>query len=175
MWKWGLLGARSQGSTEQPSWRAGSLAKTNSDFIKNKFSIVVDLSYIGFISFLFFFFLKNTLKYLSWLFILLGVPQSLYLVCPHYPYPGPSLSYLISCLSVSYPFPVEVGLVLGRKVEMITAQVGSGWEEPRVMLEKSFLGMSPWARQLTAGISDLYLEEMSTAVMAVCQCKLVTT
>lgn len=99
----------------------------------------------------------------------------MYLVCPHYPYPGPSLSYLISCLSVSYPFPVEVGLVLGRKVEMITAQVGSGWEEPRVMLEKSFLGMSPWARQLTAGISDLYLEEMSTAVMAVCQCKLVTT
>lgn len=99
----------------------------------------------------------------------------MYPVCPHYPYPGPSLSYLISYLSVSYPFPVEVGLVLGRKVEMITAQVGSGWGEPRVMLEKSSPGMSPWARQLTATTSDLYLEEMSTAVMAVCQRKLVTT
>lgn len=48
-----LGGQVSQGSTEQPSRRAGSLAKTNSDFIKNKFSIVVDLSYIGFISFFF--------------------------------------------------------------------------------------------------------------------------
>lgn len=65
--------------------------------------------------------------------------------------------------------------MLGRKVEMITAQVGRGCEEPRVMLEKSSPGMSPWARQLTAIISDVYLEKMSTAVMVVCQCKLVPT
>lgn len=65
--------------------------------------------------------------------------------------------------------------MLEKKVEMITAQIGRGWGEPRVKLEKSSPGMSPWARQLTAIISDLYLEEMSTAVMVVCQCKLVTT
>lgn len=65
--------------------------------------------------------------------------------------------------------------MLGRKVEMTTAQIGRGLGEPRVTLEKSSPGMSPWARQRTAVISDLSLEEMSTAVMVVCQCKLVTT
>lgn len=115
------------------NWAGGQVAWLRP--IPTSLKISIPLSWI-FCTLVSFFFLKNTLKYVSWLLFLLGFPQSLYPVCPHYPYPDPSLSYLISYLSVSYPFPVEVGLVLEKKVEMITAQIGRGWGEPRAKLKK---------------------------------------
>lgn len=75
----------------------GRSAKTDSDFIKKKYSTTMDLLYMDFFYLFPFLFFKNTLEYLSWSLVLLGFPG----ICPHFPHPSPHtchptfLSYIV--------------------------------------------------------------------------------